>query len=114
MARRDPHPSTHQPTNHTNKQTNKRTKKDAFEIAQHYHAIYDTPAVQAEAAQWQPALQACVIFLIISPHRSVLAGLLALLGGVGFSLAFQWRASRCFIGLRALVGWGQPPSGVHL
>lgn len=43
--------------------------QDAFEIAQHYHAIYDTPAVQAEEAQWRPALEACILFVIISPHR---------------------------------------------
>lgn len=66
-------------------------KQDAFEIAQHYHAIYDTPAIQADAAAWQAALQACVIFLIISPHR-LGHGLVGLGWGVCISTARLVRA----------------------
>lgn len=63
-----PTPRTSPPHTHTQPSTN---PQDAFEIAQHYHAIFDTPAVQADPAQWQPALQACIIFLVVSPHRFV-------------------------------------------
>lgn len=45
-------------------------EKEAFEIAQHYHSIYDTPVVKAEGAQWQQALTSCVLFLIIAPHSN--------------------------------------------
>lgn len=44
--------------------------KDAFEIAQHYHHIYDTPIVQSDEAQWKQALTSCVIYLIIAPHSN--------------------------------------------
>jgi 26S proteasome regulatory subunit N5 len=45
-------------------------EKEAFEIAQHYHSIYDTPVVKAEEAQWKEALSSCVLFLIIAPHSN--------------------------------------------
>lgn len=45
-------------------------EKEAFEIAQHYHSIYNTPVVRAEESEWRAALSACVLFLIIAPHSN--------------------------------------------
>jgi len=45
-----------------------RHEKDAFELAKDYHSIYSTPSVQKEENSWMEALQAAVVFLLLSPY----------------------------------------------
>ena len=44
-----------------------RHKQDALALAQDYHAIYSTASIQTDAAKWQPALKATIVFLALSP-----------------------------------------------
>eukprot|EP00527_Entomoneis_sp_CCMP2396_P005363 CAMPEP_0198139216 /NCGR_PEP_ID=MMETSP1443-20131203/2565_1 /TAXON_ID=186043 /ORGANISM="Entomoneis sp., Strain CCMP2396" /LENGTH=480 /DNA_ID=CAMNT_0043801289 /DNA_START=38 /DNA_END=1480 /DNA_ORIENTATION=- len=45
-----------------------RHKKDSFELAKDYHAIYSTPSIQASPEKWKPALEATICFLALSPY----------------------------------------------
>jgi 26S proteasome regulatory subunit N5 len=45
-----------------------RTQKDAFSLCDCYHEIYNTPVVKADEAQMKAALEATVLFLVLSPY----------------------------------------------
>jgi 26S proteasome regulatory subunit N5 len=45
-------------------------EKDPFSLCSDYHSIYTTPSVKADAAQWQAALKACVLYLVLSPYSN--------------------------------------------
>jgi 26S proteasome regulatory subunit N5 len=45
-----------------------RQQKNALELAKDYHAIYSTPSILKDEAQWKEALQATVVFLALSPY----------------------------------------------
>jgi len=47
-----------------------------FEVCHSYREIYNTPIVQAEPAQWQPALKNAVLFAILSPFDSEISDIL--------------------------------------
>ncbi len=47
-----------------------RHKRDAFELAKCYHAIYSTPAVQEEDSCWKEALMNTVVFLCPSEYSN--------------------------------------------
>ena len=40
----------------------------AFELAQDYFSIYETPCVKADPKLWKDALASCALFLILSAH----------------------------------------------
>ncbi|KAL9181952.1 hypothetical protein ACHAXT_012295 [Thalassiosira profunda] len=44
--------------------------KNAVELAKCYHAIYSTPAVQEDEAQWKEALTNAVVFLCLSEYSN--------------------------------------------
>lgn len=47
-----------------------RHQKDAFALAQDYHAIYSTASVQQEETKWMKMLEATVLFLAMSQHSN--------------------------------------------
>eukprot|EP00531_Pseudo-nitzschia_arenysensis_P007162 CAMPEP_0116139844 /NCGR_PEP_ID=MMETSP0329-20121206/13525_1 /TAXON_ID=697910 /ORGANISM="Pseudo-nitzschia arenysensis, Strain B593" /LENGTH=454 /DNA_ID=CAMNT_0003634907 /DNA_START=96 /DNA_END=1460 /DNA_ORIENTATION=+ len=47
-----------------------RHEKDAFALAEDYHAIYSTPLIQKDEAKWMDALKSTVVFLALSPYSS--------------------------------------------
>eukprot|EP00934_Nitzschia_sp_Nitz4_P001919 Nitzschia sp. Nitz4//scaffold2_size372955//340537//341983//NITZ4_000474-RA/size372955-snap-gene-0.110-mRNA-1//-1//CDS//3329546931//1919//frame0 len=47
-----------------------RQAKDAFMLAKDYHAIYSTPNIKEDESLWKPALQATVLFLLLSPYSN--------------------------------------------
>lgn len=47
-----------------------RHDKDALALAKDYHAIYSTPTTLQEETKWMEALQATVLFLVLSPYNN--------------------------------------------
>lgn len=47
-----------------------------LEVCQHYRAIYDTPLVQADEAQWKNALENIVYFIILAPYDNLQSDLI--------------------------------------
>jgi 26S proteasome regulatory subunit N5 len=45
-------------------------EKDPFSLCSDYHSIYSTASVKADAIQWQAALKACVLYLVLSPYSN--------------------------------------------
>mmetsp|Transcript_995 Transcript_995/g.1258 ORF Transcript_995/g.1258 Transcript_995/m.1258 type:complete len:438 (-) Transcript_995:270-1583(-) len=45
-------------------------ENNPFQLSQHYHAIYDTPSVKENEKQWTEALQASILFLILSAYTN--------------------------------------------
>ena len=52
-------------------------EKSPFELAQHWFKIYDTQCVKDDEAQWTEALQATVLFTLLSPRTAPQASMLA-------------------------------------
>jgi len=48
-----------------------------LEVCKHNRALFDTPSVQADQAEWQPILQDVVIFAMLSPYNNEQSDLLA-------------------------------------
>merc|ERR1719453_102698 len=54
-------------------------EKDAFELAQCFHHLYQTPCVlddQDHATGWRHQLKSCVTFLVLSPYGSAQSDML--------------------------------------
>jgi len=45
-------------------------EKDAFQLAKDFHQIYSTNIIQENEAKWKEALEATVLFLILSPYSN--------------------------------------------